>query len=147
MTEAEQRARVVECAHGWIDTPYHHMARKKAAGVDCAQILIAVFAEAGLLEPFNPGHYPRDWMLHRDGERYLEIVTRYCPHEVTGNPQPGDIAVWKIGRCFSHGGIVTAWPSFIHAYLPAGRVLHGRADELPELPRRECRVFSFWSPQ
>jgi NlpC/P60 family putative phage cell wall peptidase len=146
MTEARQRARVVEIARSWLGTPYHHQARVKGAGVDCAQILIAVFAEAGLVEPFDVGHYPHDWMLHRDEERYLDWVMRYCPHEVAGEPRPGDIAVWRWGRCFSHGGIVTAWPELVHAYLPLGCVALGDALE-GELGRRERRVFSFWEPR
>jgi cell wall-associated NlpC family hydrolase len=138
-----ERQRVVDAARTWLDTPYHHHARLKGVGVDCAQILIAVFAEAGLVEPFETGYYPPDWMMHREAERYLGFVTQYCPHVVIGTPQPGDIAVWRIGRCFAHGGIITEWPHFIHAYLPARKVCYGSADD-GDLANRARLIYSFW---
>lgn len=138
-----ERHRVVDAARTWLGTPYVHMGRVKGAGTDCAQILIAAFAEAELIEPFETGHYPADWMMHRDEERYLAFVTQYCPHPVQGEPQPGDIVLWKIGRCFSHGAIITDWPEFIHAYLPARKVCYGRADE-GDLAKRDRLVYSFW---
>ncbi|HEY3919460.1 MAG TPA: hypothetical protein VGL83_16850 [Stellaceae bacterium] len=38
-------------------------------------------------------------------------------------PKPADIALWKFGRCFSHGAIVLDWPLVIHAYAGKGCVL------------------------
>ncbi len=32
-------------------------------------------------------------------------------------PLPGDIVVWKIGRCFAHGAIVADWPWALHANI------------------------------
>ena len=31
---------------------------------------------------------------------------------------PGDIVVWRYGRTFAHGGIVTGWPMVVHAFAP-----------------------------
>ena len=53
-------------------------------------------------------------MLHRDAELYLEGLLQYT-REIEGPPQPGDIVLWKFGRCFSHGAIVIEWPTVIHA--------------------------------
>ena len=88
---------------------------------------------------FKPSHYPSDWHLHRDGERYLTEISRRCA-EV---PAPGqaDIALFKFGRVFSHGAIVTSWPSVIHSLINCG-VGYGSAEEAP-LAGREV---SFWSP-
>jgi len=137
----EQRARVVTEALTWLRTPYHHAARVKGAGVDCAQILIAVYAAVGLIEDFQPADYPSDWMLHRSEERYLGHVMQYA-HQVSA-PQPGDIAVWKFGRCFSHGAIVIDYPSIIHAYRPDQMVGYGDATQ-GELRGREVTYWSFW---
>ena len=38
-------------------------------------------------------------------------------------PKPADIALWRFGRCFSHGAIVIDWPLVIHAYAGKGCVL------------------------
>jgi len=137
MTDA-QRARVIEAAQGWLNTPYHHKARVKGAGVDCAQLLIGVYAEAGLIDPFDTGDYPMDWMLHREEERFLLWLEHYCT--VVASPLSGDIAIWRYGRTFSHGAIVTDWPAIIHAWRPAGRVVIGSADE-EELAGRPVRFY------
>ena len=114
MTEHQERQRVVEIAHTWLRTPYHHKARVKSAGVDCLTLLAEVYTEAGLIESPAIPHYPQDWHCHRDEERYLEGLLQYTK-EIAGPPLPGDIVVWKIGRCFSHGAIVIDWPRIIHA--------------------------------
>lgn len=136
------RSQIVTTARSWIGTPYHHAARLKGVGVDCGQILIAVYAEAGLIEDFQPEYYPRDFMMHRHDEKYLGYVRRYCQHE-KDHPEPGDIAVWRIGKVYSHGGIVTDWPHVVHAYLLAGKVVEDNVEDT-DLNRRPCRFFSYW---
>ena len=85
------RQRIVEEARSWLGTPYHHQAMVKGAGVDCAMILVAVYRAVGLIPAgFDPRPYPQDWHLHRDAERYLGNITRFC-HEVE-TPQVGGIA-------------------------------------------------------
>jgi cell wall-associated NlpC family hydrolase len=104
---------IVAEARSWLGTPYHHLARVKGAGVDCAQILIAVYSTVGLIKEFDTGDYPMDWMMHRDEERYLGFITAYA--DQVESPMAGDVALYKVGRCFSHGAIVTTWPEIIHA--------------------------------
>lgn len=115
-----KRQAIVSAAMGWLRTPYHHHARVKGAGVDCAQILIAVFAEAGLIDEFDTGDYPPDWMQHRSEERYLSFVIDRA--ERVDAPLPGDVALYMVGRCFSHGAIVVEWPSIVHASNRDGMV-------------------------
>ena len=123
---AAGRAAVVRCAQSWLCTPYHHRGRIKGAGVDCAMLLAEVYAEAGLVAPLAIPHYPPDWHLHRDAERYLGVLLDHAV-EIAGPPAPGDIALWRFGRCFSHGAIVVDWPIVIHAYLGRGCVLEDAA--------------------
>src|SRR5580698_7963629 len=115
--ETQQRAAVVAEARTWLRTPYHHMGRVKGAGVDCATLLAEVYARAGVVPTVTIPHYPPDWHLHRNLERYLDIVLQVA-HPVE-TPQPGDIALYKWGRCFAHGAIITApWPQeVIHAFI------------------------------
>lgn len=107
------RARILAAARSWLRTPWHHRARVKGAGVDCAQLLIAVYAEAGLIAEFETGDYPPDWMLHRSEERFLAFVRQYA--DQVEAPLPGDLALYFVGHCFSHGALVVAWPAIIHA--------------------------------
>lgn len=141
MTEQEQRARVVSIARSWIGTPYHHHARLKGIGVDCAQLLCAVFEEAGLVDHVETGHYPHDWHLHRSEELFLQTLRQFARECDDGRElAPGDVLVWHFGRTFSHGSIYVGDGLFAHAYIDLGVVL-SRAHEVPLV----CRAFKHWS--
>lgn len=143
MIEQQQREAVLAEARSWLRTPYHHHEHIKGAGVDCAFLLIEVYAAAGMIEWFDPGYYPQDVMLHRGDETYLAWLEKYG-HEVE-TPQPGDAAVWQFGRSYSHGAIVLAWPQIIHAYRTQGCVLGegGQGD----LAGRKVKFYSLWGNQ
>lgn len=121
---AALRARVVAEARSWIGTPYHHQADQKGIGVDCAMMLLRVYQAVGIVPTdLDPRPYPPEWYLHRDEERYLGWVERYCEQIPAGQvPQPGDIGLYKFGRCVSHGGIVLEGELLAHAFKPQGAV-------------------------
>ena len=137
---AEQRRQIVRAAREWLGTPYHHQARVKGAGADCAMFPLAVYQECGLLPvDYRRPQYSVQWHLHRSEELYLRELEKFC-FEISGSPQPGDFVVFKFGRTFSHGAIVLDWPRIIHAYIPRGVVM---ADALRdgELMGREVKLF------
>ena len=139
MTELERkRASVVTEAVSWIGTPFHHAARVKGAGIDCLMLLAEVYERAGIAPHIDPPFYVPDWHLHRDAERYMEGLLEYAGPVET--PLPGDIALFRFGRTFSHGAIVTAWPRLIHAYWNIG-VVRGDATLYP-LAVRPVKFFS-----
>ncbi len=105
MPKTEERAAVVAEARRWIGTPYHNCADLHGIGVDCGMLIVRVFVDTGLCAPFDPRPYPPDWHLHRSDERYLGFVFDRCAE--VEEPRPGDILVFRYGRCYSHGGIVT----------------------------------------
>jgi NlpC/P60 family putative phage cell wall peptidase len=146
MSEAEERARVVAEARRWLGTPYHHMADLVGFGVDCAMILVRVFCDLGLVEPFDPRPYTKDWMLHRDDERYLGFLIARA-REVEA-PQPGDVMLFRIGRCYAHGGIVTKSNplAILHAYAPAACVIEEEVRRNADLSTRlaTAKFFSHW---
>lgn len=130
MDEQEQveRNAVVSVARSYLGTPYAHEGRVRGrkGGVDCIQFIAAVFERAGIVPPIKIEHYPFDWHLHRDAERYLEGVTRYAsevPEPPYREPLPGDLVLWRYGRAYAHGAIVTEWPMVIHAILHDGCTL------------------------
>ena len=138
---AKQRERVCAIAREWIATPYHHMGRIKGAGVDCAMFPLEVYREAGLIGDVEVPYYPQDWMLHRSVEVFLGVVERYA-HEVK-EPAAGDLVMYRFGRCFSHGGIVLAWPTILHALTNKGVVLADgeREGYLLNRPKRFFSIF------
>ena len=138
------REAVVQEAESWIGTPFHHAARLKGIGVDCLMLLAEIYERAGVAAHVEPPFYVPDWHLHRDAERYLDGLTHYA-HEIPGPPQgpgplPGDIALFRFGRTFSHGAIVTDWPFLIHAYWNIG-VVRGDATLYP-LADRPVKFFT-----
>lgn len=141
-----QRRLVIAEARKWIGTPYHSCADVRGAGVDCGMLIVRTFVDCGLIAPFDPRPYPEDWHLHRSEERYLGFVLERCVEVAV--PKSGDIAVFRYGRCYSHGAIVTcAAPlSIIHAFQPAGLVLEEPVMHNPALadPTRRPRYFSLW---
>lgn len=136
---ADLRASVVREAESWIGTPFHHAARVKGAGVDCLMLLAEVYERAGIVVRVEPPFYVPDWHLHRDAERYREGLLHYA-RAIEGPPLPGDIALFRFGRTFSHGAIVTRWPRLIHAYWNIG-VVHGDATLYP-LAGRPVKFFT-----
>jgi NlpC/P60 family putative phage cell wall peptidase len=146
MHELTARARVVATAREWIGTPYHHMADVMGAGCDCAMLLVRVYCDLGLVAPFDPRPYTRDWHLHRSEERYLGFLLERA--RVVAQPQAADVILFRYGRCFSHGGIVTtADPlTIVHAFAPAGRVIEEALSHNAELLARvgQARFASYW---
>lgn len=112
------RDRVLSEARDWLGTPWHHQGALKSVGVDCARLLCEVYHNAGLIPAIDPRPYPADWHFHRDEERFIGWLADYA--EEVDSPEPGDVAVFKFGRCFSHGAIVIDWPLIIHAYMGDG---------------------------
>lgn len=161
MTEAEARAAVVAEAWSWRGTPYHHMGdgewlpeqKLKGVAVDCARILMEVYAGVGLI-PWTPSaRYPRDWHLHQGEERYVDFILQFAREfDWREDPvKPADIVVFQMGRTFSHGGIVTVVEplTILHAYALYGFVdaaeVAGSEFEFKNDGRpRPMRAFSLW---
>lgn len=117
LTDAE-RSRVVAAAKTWLGTPYHHAARIKGAGVDCAMLLCEAYEEAGIVGHVQPPPYPQEWHFHRSTERYIEHLSQFADELPEESPiLPADVLVIKFGRTFSHGVIVVDYPLCIHAYF------------------------------
>jgi cell wall-associated NlpC family hydrolase len=145
--EAAQRAAIVAEARRWIGTPYHDNGDILGAGVDCGMLLVRTFLDLGLVPPFDPRPYPRDWMMHNDEEKYLGWVKENCGE--VEKPKPGDIAVFRFGRCYSHGGVITGVDplTLVHAYALAQVVIEEGIAQNGELtkPARKVRFFSIWA--
>lgn len=150
----EQRLAVVAEARSWLGTPYHHRAAIRGVGVDCALLLLEAFAGGNVIERFEVENYTSDWHLHRGEERYLAKVESFTRRlELPGDQihefpddfhlEPATILMWRVGRTFSHGGIVTAWPFIIHSYLPSMIVEEVDVRRTP-MAFRFVKAYSAW---
>ena len=106
MTQEHERAAVIAEAMTWLGTPWRHMARAKGVGVDCANLPIAVYGACGLIAPFDPPPYPRDWHIHRNEERIVPVIERFGREIDPAEARDADLLVFRIGRVFSHCAIV-----------------------------------------
>lgn len=138
MTTREQ---IVAEARTWLKTPYVHMADVKGEGVDCAMLLVRVFCDTGAVPRYDPRPYAQHWYMHRDEEQYLAGMEKYA-HPVAV-ALPGDLAVYRVGRCVSHGAIVIPDGFAIHAYAETRCVEIRALAELSHL--RGFNFHSYWS--
>lgn len=140
------RAAVIAAGRRWKGTPYHHASAIKGVGVDCLYFIAEAYREAGVVNQLDIPPYVFQWNLNRNEETYLNGLLKYA-HEVD-TPRPGDIALWKIGRTFSHAAIVIEWPCIIHAVVTNG-VIEDNVDQAIWLKYdhrklRPVKFFSYW---
>ena len=145
MNETEHRQAVVAEARSWVSTPYHSRARIKGVGVDCVQIIAAVYEACGVLPPIDVGKYSDQWHLHSDVPLYEDGVKANGGRQIEA-PQVGDLVLYFQGKQFAHGAIVTvASPlRIVHAFAPARRVIEGDETEFGVLIREKKKFFTPW---
>lgn len=131
MSTEERRANVVRIARTWLRTPYHEAARVRGAGVDCAQVVYAVFLEAGECPKIDIAPYSAQMHLHDedDHEPYIDYILTYAREISAEQVQAGDLVVYQIGRKFAHGAIVVSAGKIIHAFKEARAVIESNMDE------------------
>ena len=106
-----------------------------------------VYSAVGAVEFTDPRPSSPQWHLHHAEEMYLGWLERMGARRVQA-PALGDIAMFRWGRCFSHGGIVVEAPGpeaeaqVLHSYLGHGVDLT-RLREAP-LEGRERQFWSLW---
>lgn len=127
MRDVNLQKDIVMAALQWIDTPYHHHARVKGVGCDCAQLVVATALETGLLETNDVKlvpDYPVQWHLHNREEKLLQVLESFgCVEIPKEDTQPGDIVCFQFGRVTSHLGIKISETEFIHARYDVGKVV------------------------
>lgn len=126
----------------WLDTPYHHQARVKGVGVDCAQFVAAVAEELGVLAPNTVvQNYSPEWHMHNREELMIDMMIELGGIEKIGELEVGDILAFKFGRVCSHLGIYLGEQQFIHARIDQGKVTINTLSG--EWQKRHIRTFRF----
>lgn len=137
-----QRAAVDAEAMTWLLTPYHDGARLKGVGVDCAQLVIASYVGAGLMDDVEPGYYPPDWHVHKTVERFMAFVPTWAVEISAEDAKPGDLMLCRFVRVFSHGVIIRSAQQGIHAWKKHGGVVLCDIDRDPDLLKAQKRYFT-----
>jgi len=140
------RARIVEVAKSWQNTPFHDCAGLKGVGVDCAYLPIRVLNEVKFFERDipDPAPYSPQVMLHSEEELYLPVITKYTREIEESQVKPADFVLYHVGKSWSHGAIVVEWPGYvIHPVRDRGVIgSHGTEEGL--LRRRRRRYFTLF---
>ena len=120
MTTAQD---IIDTARGYLNTPFHHQARVKGVGIDCAGLLICVARDLGL-EHYDVQGYSRvpsgnDFERHLSAnlDRITEIETG-CVLLMTFDVDP------------QHVAICTSTDTIIHAYYDVRKVTEHRIDAM-----------------
>lgn len=121
----DTRANIIIEAFTWVGTPYHHQARVKGVGVDCAQLVAGVAENVfPRLKPINTEVYSVEWHMHNREEKMCQIIESFnCESKPVEERLPGDILTFQFGRVQSHMGILINDGQFIHARLDIGKVV------------------------
>jgi cell wall-associated NlpC family hydrolase len=138
----EPLQRVIDAAKAWIGTPYHPGARLRGIGVDCAQILVAVYSEAGFIPAIETGEYSIQVHLHQEDTQYVDTILEWAVEISESEAAPGDLVLYKVARAFAHGAIIAEWPGvIIHAMNRVGVIMSHGTEEgfLRKRPRRFFR--------
>lgn len=148
MIEAQVRSTIVNETKTWLDTPFHHRASIKGVGADCgAGLLYGVFVkETGLAKDVEIPEYSPQWWANTNEELLINAILAAGFIEVQEH-LPGDIVVSKVGRVFSHSGIVVEWPKVIHANPDARKVMYSSAELYRLFAGRQLKFFSLFHAQ
>jgi len=135
-------AEIIQAALSWVGTPYHHQARVKGVGVDCAQLIAGIAEDVGIIEPGThiPFDYSREWHLHSRESLLVRNLEHFgCVKK--DKAEPGDILCFQYGRCISHLGILVPGNRVVHAATYLGKVVLNTLGE--ELLRRHRQTYSY----
>lgn len=130
-------------AQSWLGTPYEHGQLLKGVGVDCGMILVGVYGNVGIIpDQFRPENYPPDWHLHKTEEMFASYVLRFAREIALEEVQPGDIALWKFGKVYSHAGIFLSPELIVHAVRKDHCVVLSDPTRDSDLVKRPARYFT-----
>jgi cell wall-associated NlpC family hydrolase len=138
----EKQARLTETARRWLGTPFHPHACIPNVGVDCVNLMAAIFTESGALDGWEFPAYTMDGGDHRDASQVLDWLDDHPRFQrlPTGEAvQPGDLLSFRLGRVPHHVGLLLAGNRFIHALRNYG-VIESQLDD-PTFGKRLVAVY------
>ena len=131
--------KIIEEAKTWIGVPYVHRGINKR-GADCTGMLIGILQTLGYGPNFFLRKYPKDWNLHAMANDYIvEQLAQVAIRVPKKDKQPGDVLVFRWGKCNSHTGVLFNEHLFIHSM--AGSVCRYSSLKREEHSKRMSMIF------
>jgi cell wall-associated NlpC family hydrolase len=142
MNELAQRQLVIENALSFLGTPFHENCCIKGVGTDCGRFLAKVYGDSGIKVPDlkDISLFPHNWHLHRDDERYLNLMLKFS--KITNDPKPADMCFFRVGRGWAHSAIIIQYPLVIHAMPPC--VSKTNADQIVHVTKNVRLFLTPW---
>lgn len=113
-------------AQRWRGTPFFGHARVLGNGVDCVNLVAALYQESGLCGDLVLPDYSLDSGNHDDASVLVSFVAAlgvFEPLPLTSELGFGDLLGFKLGRCVHHCGVMLRGVQFIHVYRGANTTL------------------------
>lgn len=130
----------------WLGKRHVHRCAVREIGIDCALLVKESFKPIAA-SPMRIPYYSEDFMKHKgaDAEPLLKEIRKHFVEVCS--PQRGDVVLFKIGRCFSHSGIMLSKCVFIHSLVKMGVTCSKLMDKL--WIAREVKFFRLkkWAQQ
>lgn len=132
------REQIVAEARTWIDTPFHHQARLKGVGVDCAGVPVGVARDLGLTYADVAG-YAR---VPAKGQ-FRAVIASVCDQINLYDVLPGDLMSFAFRFEEQHVAIVSQIDPIrlIHAWEDIGKVVENDLDAVWMRRLRGCWRF------
>jgi cell wall-associated NlpC family hydrolase len=134
------RSAIIGEARSYLQTPFHHMGRRKGVGVDCIGLVHGVAETLDVQPRGDLAWYPK----FPDGETLTREFDKYMERVPIEQLQPGDVLVFVMPRRRSrstnraralvqHAGIIADYfaggLSVIHTWLSVGMVVEHVYDQ------------------
>jgi cell wall-associated NlpC family hydrolase len=121
-TRPERIGALSHAVNAWQGTPFRKRGRLKGAGVDCVNLVIAIYGESGFPVRVDLPHYGlSDGLCRADAGPIIEWLEA-CPAflrvgrqgEPVSPPAPGDLLCFSIGMSVHHLGVALDPLRFTH---------------------------------
>ena len=136
------RNEIIECAHGYIGTPFRHQGRSRIGGLDCVGLIVRISQDLKLSNyDFNT------YSAEPNPNQFMEVA-RGCPDIERINlwlRRPGDFLTISLPSYPCHVAIISyqapTEERIIHALASVGAVTEHRLDDFWLSRARECYRF------
>lgn len=118
--DPQKQIRLRDELQSWMGTPFRHNASVKRAGVDCVRLVGEVMVACGVEPAYDFGFYTLDHSMHSERSilvDYILATGKFAAVQPADGARLGDIAVFRIGKCPHHAGIMLDERQFVHAMV------------------------------
>lgn len=140
----EKRTLLADAASAWLGTPFRAHSAVRGAGVDCVFLCAEVMRSSGVIDTYAFPPYALDHAKHQEQSLLLAWLDA-SPHFLHLPPakpnSAGDLALFQIGRCVHHAGVMLDARRFIHALEGPGVIISQLDD-----PTWSKRLHGFYRP-